>query len=77
MPITFAPSVGVRSSRKIIGEYNPTEHDVRNQVRFADSIGIVPEFIAAAQSLKDKRICREVDRRKVQNRLQKQDVRIY
>lgn len=136
---TFAPCVGVRSSRKIIGEYNITEDDVRNQARFEDSIGIVPEFldgyglviipttgryfqvpygvtlpqqienllvagrciggdrlshaatrqmvccavtgqgtgIAAAQSLKDKRTCREVDRTKVQNKLQKQGVRIY
>jgi hypothetical protein len=38
-------SLGTRHSRKIIGEYNLTEHDVKNQARFEDSIGICPEFI--------------------------------
>jgi len=42
---TFCSSVGVRESRKIIGEYSITEHDVRNQARFDDSIGIFPEFL--------------------------------
>jgi len=42
---TFAPALGVRESRKIAGRYEITEHDVRNQARFADSIGICPEFI--------------------------------
>ncbi|MBW1864232.1 MAG: FAD-dependent oxidoreductase, partial [Deltaproteobacteria bacterium] len=41
----FASSLGTRESRKIIGRYNLTEHDVRNQARFEDSIGIFPEFI--------------------------------
>jgi len=44
---TFGSSLGVRASRKIIGEYNITEHDVRNQARFEDSIGIFPEFLDA------------------------------
>ncbi|MHA1724880.1 MAG: FAD-dependent oxidoreductase [Promethearchaeota archaeon] len=38
-------SLGTRESRKIIGEYNITEHDVKNQARFEDSIGICPEFV--------------------------------
>ena len=42
---TIGASLGTRESRKIIGEYEITEHDVRNQARFEDSIGICPEFI--------------------------------
>ena len=42
---TFASSLGIRSSRKIIGEYNLTEQDVRNEAHFEDTIGIFPEFI--------------------------------
>jgi hypothetical protein len=41
----FGMTLGTRDSRKIIGRYNLTEHDVRNQARFDDSIGIFPEFI--------------------------------
>ena len=42
---TFGSSVGVRESRKIVGEYNITGHDVKNEARFEDSIGIFPEFL--------------------------------
>lgn len=42
---TIGTSLGTRESRKIIGEYNLTEYDVKNQVRFEDTIGICPEFI--------------------------------
>ncbi|HVR61812.1 MAG TPA: FAD-dependent oxidoreductase [Polyangia bacterium] len=42
---TFGMTLGVRDTRKIDGVYNLTEHDVRNQARFDDSIGIFPEFI--------------------------------
>jgi ribulose 1,5-bisphosphate synthetase/thiazole synthase len=42
---SFGSSVGVRESRKIIGRYNLTEKDVRQQGRFEDSIGIFPEFL--------------------------------
>jgi ribulose 1,5-bisphosphate synthetase/thiazole synthase len=42
---TIGTSLGTRESRKIIGEYNITEKDVRDQARFEDSIGICPEFI--------------------------------
>ncbi len=42
---TFCSSLGVRESRKIIGDYNLTEYDVRNEARFEDSIGIFPEFL--------------------------------
>jgi len=42
---TFASSLGVRESRKIIGAYDLTEHDVRNEARFEDSVGIFPEFL--------------------------------
>jgi hypothetical protein len=42
---TIGASLGTRESRKIIGEYNISEHDVLNQARFDDSIGIFPEFL--------------------------------
>lgn len=42
---TFGSSLGTRESRKIIGEYNITEHDIKNEARFEDSIGIFPEFL--------------------------------
>jgi ribulose 1,5-bisphosphate synthetase/thiazole synthase len=42
---TIGASLGTRESRKIIGEYNITEHDVKNEARFDNSIGICPEFI--------------------------------
>ena len=42
---TMGASLGTRESRKIIGEYNLTEHDVLNEARFDDSIGIFPEFL--------------------------------
>ena len=42
---TFAMTLGTRESRKIIGRYNLTGHDVRNEARFEDSIGIFPEFL--------------------------------
>jgi hypothetical protein len=42
---SIGSSLGVRESRKIIGEYIITESDVRNQAKFEDSIGICPEFI--------------------------------
>ena len=38
-------TLGTRDSRKIIGRYNLTGEDVKNQARFEDSIGIFPEFI--------------------------------
>ena len=41
----FGMSVGIRETRKIDAVYNMTEHDVREQGRFDDSIGIFPEFI--------------------------------
>lgn len=41
----FGMTLGARDSRKIIGRYNMTGHDVRNQARFEDSIGIFPEFL--------------------------------
>ena len=42
---TMGASLGTRESRKIIGEYDLTEHDVLNQAHFEDSIGIFPEFL--------------------------------
>ncbi len=42
---SFGSSLGIRESRKIIGKYNLTEKDVRNQGRFDDAIGIFPEFL--------------------------------
>jgi len=42
---TFAQALGVRESRRIIGEYELTFDEVRNQATFEDSIGICPEFL--------------------------------
>ncbi len=42
---TYGMTLGVRDTRKIIGRYDLTENDVRNQARFEDSVGIFPEFI--------------------------------
>jgi len=42
---SMGASLGTRESRKIIGEYDLTEHDVLNQACFEDSIGIFPEFL--------------------------------
>ena len=41
----FGMTLGIRDTRKIDAAYNMTEHDVREQGRFDDSIGIFPEFI--------------------------------
>ena len=41
----FGMTLGIRDTRKIDAVYNMTEHDVREQGRFDDSIGIYPEFI--------------------------------
>jgi ribulose 1,5-bisphosphate synthetase/thiazole synthase len=41
----FGMTLGVRDTRKIDAVYDMTEHDVREQARFDDSIGIFPEFI--------------------------------
>jgi hypothetical protein len=41
----FGITIGIRDTRKIVGRYNLTERDVREQARFDDSIGIFPEFI--------------------------------
>ena len=41
----FGMTLGCRDSRKIIGRYNLTGDDVRNQAKFEDSIGIFPEFL--------------------------------
>ena len=41
----FGMTLGTRDSRKIIGRYNLTGEDVRNQAKFDDSVGIFPEFI--------------------------------
>jgi hypothetical protein len=44
---SFNSSLGTRESRKVIGEYILSEHDVKNQARFDDAIGIFPEFLDA------------------------------
>jgi hypothetical protein len=41
----FGMTIGIRDTRKIDAYYNMSEHDVREQGRFEDSIGIYPEFI--------------------------------
>jgi hypothetical protein len=40
----FGMTLGTRDSRKIVGRYSISGHEVRNQARFEDSIGIFPEF---------------------------------
>jgi hypothetical protein len=44
---TIGSSLGVRESRKIIGEHNLTEQEITSESRFEDSIGICPEFLDA------------------------------
>lgn len=41
----FGQTIGIRDTRKIDAHYNMTAHDVREQGKFEDSIGIFPEFI--------------------------------
>ena len=41
----FGMTLGIRDTRKIEALYDLTGHDVREQARFDDSIGIFPEFI--------------------------------
>ena len=41
----FGMSIGIRDTRKIDALYGLTAHDVREQGRFDDSIGIFPEFL--------------------------------
>jgi hypothetical protein len=41
----YGMTIGTRDSRKIIGRHNLREEDVKNQAKFADTIGIFPEFI--------------------------------
>ncbi|MEO1398762.1 MAG: FAD-dependent oxidoreductase, partial [Pseudomonadota bacterium] len=41
----FGMTIGIRDTRKIVARYDMTEHDVRNEARFEDSVGIYPEFI--------------------------------
>ncbi len=41
----FGMTLGIRDTRKIDAVYNLTGHDVREQARFEDAIGIFPEFI--------------------------------
>jgi ribulose 1,5-bisphosphate synthetase/thiazole synthase len=41
----FGMTLGIRDTRKIDAVYNLTGDDVRGQARFADAIGIFPEFI--------------------------------
>jgi hypothetical protein len=47
----FGMTLGTRDSRKIVGRYNLTEYDVRNEARFEDSVGIFPEFLDGYGSL--------------------------
>mmetsp|Transcript_21326 Transcript_21326/g.37944 ORF Transcript_21326/g.37944 Transcript_21326/m.37944 type:complete len:514 (+) Transcript_21326:83-1624(+) len=41
----FGMTIGTRDSRKIVGKYNLTGNDVREQGRFEDAIGVFPEFV--------------------------------
>jgi hypothetical protein len=41
----FGSTLGTRDSRKIAGRYELTGEDVRGEARFADSVGIFPEFL--------------------------------
>ncbi|MDG1957258.1 MAG: FAD-dependent oxidoreductase [Candidatus Binatia bacterium] len=42
---TFSMTIGCRDSRKIIGRHNLLGEECRSEARFADSIGIFPEFL--------------------------------
>lgn len=42
---TFSSTIGVRDTRKIVGRHNLCDADVRGEGRFADTVGIFPEFI--------------------------------
>jgi hypothetical protein len=42
---TFGSTLGTRDSRKIVGRYELTGGDVRGEARFADSVGVFPEFL--------------------------------
>ena len=42
---SFGMTLGTRDSRKIAGRYELSGQDVHGEARFADSIGIFPEFI--------------------------------
>jgi len=44
---TIGSAIGTRESRKISGRYYLTGDDVRGEAKFADSIGIFPEFLDA------------------------------
>ena len=41
----YGMTIGIRDTRKLVSRYELTAHDVREQGRFDDSIGIFPEFI--------------------------------
>lgn len=41
----FGMAAGARDSRKIVGRHELTEAEVTGEARFADSIGVFPEFI--------------------------------
>ena len=41
----FGMALGVRDTRKVVGKYELSSDDVRNQAKFEDSVGIFPEFI--------------------------------
>lgn len=41
----FGMTLGIRDSRKIVGQYDLTKKDVYFQGRFKDSVGVFPEFI--------------------------------
>ncbi len=41
----FGMTIGIRDSRKIVGKYELTRDDVLGQGKFADSVGIFPEFV--------------------------------
>ena len=41
----FSMTIGCRDSRKIVGRHNLRGEECRNEARFADSIGIFPEFL--------------------------------
>ncbi len=42
---TFGMTLGARDSRKVVGRYELSGDDVRGEARFADAVGIFPEFL--------------------------------
>jgi 2-polyprenyl-6-methoxyphenol hydroxylase-like FAD-dependent oxidoreductase len=50
--VLTAPQLGIRSSRRMIGEYKLTEKDLKSNEIFADTIAILPDLDRGQESIK-------------------------